>query len=82
MNQPIQPVLYQHLTDEVFKILIERHFRVVRLEHDASGEIETNEGNVLHYVAGYVCRHLRKKIEKENHEYKEEMVLCLMQLEK
>ena len=80
LNRPVQPVLYQHLTDEVFKILIERHFQIVHLEQDAPSEIETNEGNALRYVAGYVCRHLRKKIEKENHEFKEEMVSCLMQL--
>lgn len=76
----MQPVLYQHLTDEVFKILIKRHFQIVHLEQDASSEIETNEGNALRYVAGYVCRHLHKKIEKENHEFKEEIVSCLMQL--
>lgn len=80
LNQPVQPVLYQHLTDKIFKILIERHFQVVHLETDFSSEIETNEGNTLRYVAGYICRHLRKKIEKENHELKEELVLCLMQL--
>ena len=52
LNQPVQPVLYQHLTDEVFKILIERHFQIVHLQLDASSEIETNEGNALRYVAG------------------------------
>ena len=31
-------------------------------------------------MAGYVCRQLRKKFERESHEYKEEFVLCLMEL--
>ena len=30
----------------------------------------------------YICRHLRKKLERGNHEFKEEMILCLMDLVK
>ena len=36
----------------------------------------------LCYIADFTCRHLRKKIEKENGELKEEMILCLMSLVK
>lgn len=81
INMPtIQPVLYQRLTDEIFKLLIQSHFQVVHLDEDASANVTSNERNALRYVAGYVCRHLRKKIERENHELKEEMILCLMEL--
>jgi len=41
-----------------------------------------NEANPLRYVAGYVCRHLRKKIEASAHPPKEEMILCLMNMVK
>lgn len=41
-----------------------------------------NESSALRYVAGYVCRHLHKKIERENHDLKEEMILCLVELVK
>ena len=38
--------------------------------------------NALRYAAGYVCRHIRKKIEASNHPLKEEMTLCLMTMVK
>ena len=41
-----------------------------------------SERGVLRYVADYICRHLRKKLEKGSHEFKEEMVLYLMDLVK
>jgi len=41
-----------------------------------------NESSALQYIAGYVCRHLHKKIERENHDLKEEMILCLVELVK
>jgi len=78
---PVEPVLYQHLIDIVFKCLINKHFEIVYLDQEPA-EINVNERNVLRYVAGYICRKLRTKIERENHELKEEMVLCLMELVK
>ena len=43
-------------------------------------ELRESEKGVLRYVAGYICRHLRQKLERESHQFKEEMVLCLMEL--
>ena len=40
------------------------------------------EKGVLRCVAGYICRHLRQTLERERHQFKEEMVLCLMELVK
>ena len=81
ISPPVEPVLYQHLTDSVFKLLIQNHFKVVHLDQEPA-EMNVNERNVLRYIAGYVCRKLRTKIERENHDLKEEMVLCLMELVK
>ena len=78
---PIEPVVYQHLTDVVFKFLLQDHFKIEYLNEEPT-EMNENERNTLHYVAGYVCRKLRTKIERGNHELKEEMVLCLMELVK
>ena len=41
-----------------------------------------NEANAVRYVAGYVCHHLRKKIEASSHPLNEETVLCLMNMVK
>ena len=42
--------------------------------------LNDDEGNALRYTAGYICHHLRKQLECSNHELKEELVLCLMEL--
>ena len=42
----------------------------------------SKEANALMYVAGYVCCHLRKRIEASAHPLIEEMVLCLMSMVK
>ena len=51
---PAKPVLYQYLTDVLFRMFIQILTR--------------QEGNALRYAAGYVCRHLWKKIKRENSE--------------
>ena len=43
-------------------------------------KLRESEKGVLRYVAGYICRHLRQKLERESHQFKEEMILCLMDL--
>ena len=78
---PIEPIIYQHLTDVVLKFLLQDYFKIEYLNEEAA-EMNENERNALHYVAGYVCRKLRTKIERENHKLKEEMILCLMDLVK
>ena len=45
-------------------------------------EITHTEKGVLHYVAGYICRHLRQQLERNGHEFMEEMILCLSDLVK
>ena len=83
-NSDVQakPVLYQHLTDVLFRMLIKKHFEILYSDQGSSSEITQQEGSALRYAAGYVCRHLRKKIERENSEIKEELILCLMKLTK
>ena len=57
-HQFSQCYTYQHLTDEIFKLLIQIHFQIVPLDEDA---VPSNESNALHYTAGYVCHDLQKK---------------------
>ena len=37
--------------------------------------MQQNERSALRYTAGFTCRHLFKRIEKENNKLKEEMIL-------
>ena len=73
------PVLYQHLTDLVFRQLIQSHY-LGSASKAAAPSLTKHEGRALRYAIGYVCRHLRKKIEENNHELKEELILCLVSL--
>ena len=82
-NYPCEtPVLYQHLTDLLFKGLLRYSYSVANDTSKQPSPLTNNEANALRYVAGYVCRHLRKKIEASAHPLKEEMVLYLMSMVK
>ena len=79
---PATPVLFQHLTDLLFRSLVKQTYQVNKNHSSDDVAMTNDETNVLRYVAGYVCRHLRKKIERSKHPLKEELVLCLMSLVK
>ena len=84
-NSPAgSPVLYQHLTDLVFKALLHSKYSVMvnDKENISTTPLTYNEVNALRYTAGYVCRHIRKKIEASSHPLREEMVLSLMTMVK
>ena len=80
-DEPVKPVLFQHLSDLIFRMLIEQH-KIVHLDQEEFSELTENESGALRYVAGYICRHLRKKIQRSRGDAKskEEMMICLMQL--
>ena len=72
------PILFQHLTDFLFQKLLHDQFDI----KSSSAAITHREANAIRYAAGYVCKSLRKKIERSKHKYKEEMILCLTELSK
>jgi len=80
------PHLYQHVTDVIFRRYITEHVTesasASATKLDPAPALTQREGNALRYAAGYVCRHIRNKIERSNHKFKEEIVLCLMALTK
>ena len=69
---PATPVLFQHLTDLLFRLLVKETYQVNKNHNsDEDFSMMNDEKNVLQYVAGCVCRHLRKKIERSGHPFKE-----------
>ena len=78
----VMPVVYQHLTDVIFRRFLNDRFKIEYLDTDDDLEMTKNEEGVLHYIAGYICRHLRQKLERESHPFREEMILCLMEMVK
>ena len=68
-------VLYQHLTDLIFRQLIQSSY-LGSVSKATAPSLTKSEGTGLQYAIGYVYRHVRKEIEKHNHELKEELILC------
>ena len=57
------PTFYQHVTDQIFHDLVRQHFPVQLTEStEEANWLGHQEANAIRYVAGYVCRSLRKKI--------------------
>ena len=79
---PVKPVIVQHLTDVLFRKQLKDWMQVQYLDVTTDTEITHTEKGVLRYIAGYICRDLRKKLERNGHEFMEEMILCLSDLVK
>jgi len=76
------PILYQRLTDILFRKLLNHQCTVASKNTSVPSAITEREKNSIRYTAGFVCRKLRKKIKRSAHKYKDEIVMCLMDLTK
>ena len=64
----------------MFREQVEKNIATVCASSDSILPLSDNDRNALRYIAGFVCRHLRKQLERGSHEQKEELILCLMDL--
>lgn len=74
-------LFYQRVTDILFRSLVKSHYQIAN-NSEPTASLNDQEANALRYAAGFVCRHLRKKIERSTHILKEELIVCLMTLVK
>ena len=75
------PTFYQHVTDQIFHDLVQQHFPVQLTEStEEANWLGHQEANAIRYVAGYVCRSLRKKITSSSSPLKQELLLALWEL--
>lgn len=83
-GQSVKPLLFQHLTDLVFRKCLDDHFKILQLDQESETDVELRdtEKGVVRYIAGFICRQLKRKLERESHEFKEELILCLVELVK
>jgi len=51
-------------------------------ESETDVELSDTEKGVVRHIAGFICRQLQRKLERESHEFKEELILCLVELVK
>ena len=76
------PIFYQYVTDVLFKEEVKRRFPVSTTATESSPlpALDYQERNAIRYAAGYVVRHLSKRLERTSHPLKEELVLCLVDM--
>ena len=75
------PTLYQFITDSIFKTLVQQQFQIEGTEEASVGApLSLQEENVINYAAGYVCRAIRKRLERSSDSEKAELILCVMEL--
>ena len=82
LGEPATLILTQHLTNLIFRLMIKHQFPLdgkAQAEEDLPS-LSMQEENALRYAAGYVCRNLRKKLERSSHPLKEELVIGIMDL--
>ena len=64
LNTTVPPLLYQHLTDEIFEGVIKKFCGPLTSNNTAPKEdtvvLSNEEENAIHYVGGYVIRELKK----------------------
>ncbi len=81
------PILFQHITNYIFKQLIKRHLAiplhvtVVSSDSNQQGQsLSYEERNALQYAAGYIPRNLRQKIERSAGSNKISLKMCLQDI--
>ena len=75
------PTFYQYVTNEVFKQLFKQEFSFSSAALDTELQpITKEEENALRYVAGYICRKVRDKVESSKVSGRDDMLLCLSSL--
>ena len=77
----VTPILYQHFTDIIFRKLVRERYEISNQTCSTDvPDMTNNEANVLRYAAGYVVRHISKKIKKKNHPLEKEILCCANKL--
>ena len=62
---------------------LRRHYEIPAVQQSCvRPDLSSNEGNALRYAAGYVVRHVFKKIGKSNHSLKDDIRSCCQKLVK
>ena len=76
------PVLYQHLTDLTFRMLIRQEYEIPAPAHDvvSSDAPGISEANALRYAAGYVVRQVSRKVNKCTDALQDKLLCCASKL--
>ena len=76
-----KPYLYQEITDRIFDRLIKDTFPVLESNPATSSQSNTvtyGDANVIRFAAGYVCKHLKEKVESS--QQNSHLLRCIINL--
>ena len=80
-EQSAPPILFQYVTDIVFKNLIETTFpSKVTKTNQSAPTISTEEEKVIRYAAGYILRTLKRKLQRSSNPLKKHMIAAITDL--
>ena len=75
-NTPLNdPILSQYVTTELFRMEVLIQYPAKKRSEDSQSDVlavTPMEEKILRYVAGYVCRHVKKKLEESEEDDKDE----------
>lgn len=82
IETPPSAIFIQHVTSYIFNELIKRRRRHSKTQGEETGDVCLTrlEENTLRYVAGYVCRKVRKDLGTSKKKNKDEMIFCILEL--
>ena len=75
LSGAVSPTLFQHVTQKIFEDFIKDEFHVDPAPEMIRGELTEDDQSALRYVAGYVCRKLKEKLEKASLPDKNDLIL-------
>ena len=71
----VSPTFYQFITDRMFDELIKSEFKIISGGKSSAYQSLTREEEMaLRYVAGYVCRKVREKLQSSSLPLKDDMI--------
>ena len=80
IQKQASPIFFQYISDFLFKELVKQRHPLLPDSKDSPQQLpqlDYEEENAVRYAAGYVVKHLRKKIERSSNKLKENLFVCL-----
>jgi len=73
------PIFFQHITTTIFNEKVRGKFPITATQLTSQEpSLSYEEMTALRYAAGYIPRHLKKRLTKSAHPLKNELTLCLL----
>ena len=73
------PAFYQYVTQRMFEGEVKREFAVTAHCGNSPEELTPDDRSAVRYVAGYICRKIREKLERTKIQGKNDMLLTLFE---